>query len=113
MEYSIVVLESRDVSTRGYVVETSDLLGAGLADFHAALDHLDWEVSKPRGSRVRKEHETIFVQFSDVPSDFNLTLFSLWFSLSEAEERREAESLYSCRYDCAVCQLAVIGLMQC
>ena len=32
-----------------------------------------------------------FVQFSDVPSDFNLTSFSLWFSLSEAEERREAE----------------------
>ena len=35
-----------------------------------------------------------FVQSSDVPSDFNLTSFSLWFSLSEAEERREAESLY-------------------
>ena len=27
-------------------------------------------------------------------SEFNLTLFSLWFSLSEAEERREAESLH-------------------
>ena len=35
-----------------------------------------------------------FVQSSDVPSDFNLASFSLWFSLSEAEERREAESLY-------------------
>ena len=34
-----------------------------------------------------------FVQSSDVPSDFNLTSFSLWFSLSEAQERREAESL--------------------
>ena len=35
-----------------------------------------------------------FVQSSDVPSDFNLTSFSLLFGLSEAEERREAESLY-------------------
>ena len=34
------------------------------------------------------------MQSSDVPSDFNLTSFSLWFSLSEAEERREEESLY-------------------
>ena len=35
-----------------------------------------------------------FVQSSYVPSDFNLTSFSLWFNLSEAEERRKAESLY-------------------
>ena len=35
-----------------------------------------------------------FLQSSDVPSDFKLTSFSLWFSLSEAEEWREAESLY-------------------
>ena len=34
-----------------------------------------------------------FVQSSIVPSDFNLTSFSLWFSLSEAEERGEAGSL--------------------
>ena len=34
------------------------------------------------------------MQSSDVPSDFTLTSFSLWFSLSEAEQRREAESLY-------------------
>ena len=41
-----------------------------------------------------------FVQSSDVPSDFNLTSFSLWVRLSEAEERREVESLYTdlCNY---------------
>ena len=36
-----------------------------------------------------------FVQSSDVSSDFNLTSFSLWFSLSEAERQSRSTCWYT------------------